>query len=440
MEQKFTLQSQMQYFRERWSSLPDTRKPNNNTKYTIADGVLSAFAVFFMQSSSFLAHQRLLQSKKGRNNACNLFQVTEIPSDAQIRNLVDTLSNKAFDEDFWYILDELKSQQHLLGFRNDLQTNAIALDGVNFYSSEKISCAKCLRREDRNGVEHFYHSAITPVFVKPGQAQVLPLPPEFIVPQDGHEKQDCERNAAKRWLEQYHGRFSAYAVTYLGDDLYANQPLCQLLAETYQQFFIFVCKPESHEGLYQWLDFLEKTASLETVTQRHWNGKRGELWRYRFVPQVPLRNGDDALLVNWFELVITDEKTGATLYQNSFVTNHTITAANVAELTQVGRARWKIENENNNTLKTKGYHFEHNFGHGSQDLANVLATLNLLAFLLHTVQELLTPAYQRLRQALGARKTFFNDLRALTRYMIFDSWDDLFRFMEDGLEITPLPP
>jgi hypothetical protein len=66
--------------------------------------------------------------------------------------------------------------------------------------------------------------------------------------------------------------------------------------------------------------------------------------------------------------------------------------------------------------------------------------LNLLAFLLHTVQELLTPAYQRLRQALGARKTFFNDLRALTRYMIFDSWDDLFRFMEDGLEITPLPP
>ncbi|MBN1452211.1 MAG: hypothetical protein JW963_14445 [Anaerolineales bacterium] len=87
-----------------------------------------------------------------------------------------------------------------------------------------------------------------------------------------------------------------------------------------------------------------------------------------------------------------------------------------------------------------GYHFEHNFGHGSQDLANVLATLNILAFLLHTVRELLTPAYQRLRQALGARKTFFNDVRALTRYMVFDSRDDLFRFMEDGLEISPASP
>lgn len=440
MEQTLSLPSLMRYYREHWSTLPDTRKANNNMKYTVADGVLSAFAVFFMQSSSFLAHQRLLQSKKGRSNARSLFQVLEIPSDPQIRNLLDALAHKSFGEDFWHILDEMRSQQQLLRFRNDLQTYAIALDGVNFFSSEKISCAKCLRRTDRAGTEHFYHSAITAVFVKPGQAQVLPLPPEFIAPQDGQEKQDCERNAAKRWLGQYHGHFSAHSVTYLGDDLYANQPLCQLIAETYQQFFIFVCKPESHEGLYQWLDFLEKNDSLQTVTQRHWNGKRGELWRYRFAPQIPLRNGEDALLVHWFELVITNEKTGETLYQNSFVTNHPVTAANVAALAQVGRARWKIENENNNTLKTKGYHFEHNFGHGSQDLANVLAILNLLAFLLHTVQELLTPAYQRLRQALGARKTFFNDLRALTRYMIFDSWDDLFRFMEDGLELAPLPP
>jgi hypothetical protein len=104
------------------------------------------------------------------------------------------------------------------------------------------------------------------------------------------------------------------------------------------------------------------------------------------------------------------------------------------QLAEVGRTRWKIENENNNTLKTKGYHLEHNFGHGQQDLANVLTTLNMLAFLLHTVQEIMEPAYQCLRHALGARKTFFDDLRALTRYILFESWDDLFAFMEDGLE------
>ena len=50
-----------------------------------------------------------------------------------------------------------------------------------------------------------------------------------------------------------------------------------------------------------------------------------------------------------------------------------------------GRARWKIENENNNTLKTAGYHLEHNFGHGKQYLASLLATMNILAFLFHTM-------------------------------------------------------
>ena len=121
------------------------------------------------------------------------------------------------------------------------------------------------------------------------------------------------------------------------------------------------------------------------------------------------------------------------------MTNHPITVVNVANVVLAGRTRWKIENENNNTLKTKGYHLEHNFGHGHQHLSNVLICLNLLAFLVHTVQEILTPAYQQLRQALGARQTFFDDLRALTRYIIFESWEALFLFMLDGLEIA-VPP
>ncbi len=81
-KQALSLQGIMTYFRKRWSTAPDVRKPSNSTKYTIADGILAAFSVFFMQSSSFLAHQRLLQNKQGRNNARSLFQA---PSDPQIR-------------------------------------------------------------------------------------------------------------------------------------------------------------------------------------------------------------------------------------------------------------------------------------------------------------------------------------------------------------------
>lgn len=91
--------------------------------------------------------------------------------------------------------------------------------------------------------------------------------------------------------------------------------------------------------------------------------------------------------------------------------------------------------ENNNTLKTKGYHLEHNFGHGKEYLSQLLLTMNLLAFLYHTVLHLVDTAYQLIRKKLPTRKTFFDDLRALTRYMYFNNWQQLLRFMMTGLEI-----
>ena len=436
MANPFTLQHIISQFKSHWDTAPDIRKPNNNMRYTITDAIMCAYSVFFMQSNSFLAHQRILQQKMGRNNAASLFEIERIPSDPQIRNLLDPLDVKHFHANFWAIYDNFKSFGHLEGFRSKLGTFLVAADGLTYFSSENISCPECLKRQDRNGTEHFYHSAITPVIVKPGYEQVLPLPPEFIVPQDGNEKQDCERTAAKRWLAQHHQRFEQYTITYLGDDLYANQPLCQLIEQTYKQFFIFTCKPDSHPCLYEAVAVLEKNAAVEKLSQRRWNGKHGEIWSYCFVNEVPLRAGDDAMNVNWCELVITHEISGAILYQNAFATNHTLTHRNITIVVEAGRSRWKIENENNNVLKTKGYHLEHNFGHGQQHLSNVLVTLNLLAFLTHTIQEITNGVYQALRKKLGARKTFFQDLRALTRYLVFDSWDDLFLFMADRLEIS----
>ncbi|MFA7241961.1 MAG: hypothetical protein WC091_17750 [Sulfuricellaceae bacterium] len=141
-----------------------------------------------------------------------------------------------------------------------------------------------------------------------------------------------------------------------------------------------------------------------------------------------LVNSDDALLVNWCELVTTDIN-GEVIYRNAWATSHAINADNVAEIVKAARARWKIENENNNTLKTKGYHFEHNFGHGKVHLANLLATMILLAFLLHTALDWLDERYRAVRRLLPLRRTFFEHVRALLQYMPFDSWDHLMAFM-----------
>ena len=199
--------------------------------------------------------------------------------------------------------------------------------------------------------------------------------------------------------------------------------------------FILVCKPDSHPTLYEEIELLERVDGVESVTTRCWNGRFTEQRHYRYVNQVPLRAGTNALLVNWCEVTIHRTDTGERIYYNAFATNFELTDESVESVVRSGRARWKAENENNNVLKNYGYNLEHNYGHGEKHLSAVLVTLNLLAFLIHTVLDETNSLYAAIRQELGTRKTFFDDIRALTRYFYFKNWDTLLNFMATQLEI-----
>ncbi len=411
---------------------PDQRT-GKNLVYRIEDAALGAFAVFYTQCPSFLAHQTVMEQAKGKSNAQTLFGLRKIPTDNHIRSLLDPVAPSYVLPLFERVFNELDAAGQIDSFRMRNGELLIALDGTQYHHSESIHCKQCTVSEHQNGHISYAHTVVTPVVVTPGHNRVIPLEPEFIVPQDGHDKQDCETAAAKRWIATYATRYQGRKVTLLGDDLYSRQPLCeQVLAAELN--FIFVCKPSSHATLYEWLEGLERAGGVHThqVMWRH--GKKSYTDTYRFAAQLPLRAGDDALEVNWCELLTTNAA-GKTVYHNAFVTRHAIDQGNVVEIVQAGRARWKIENGNNNTLKTKGYHLTHNFGHGKKHLSALLATFNLLAFLLHTVQDMIDQKYQVLRAHLPTRKTFFDDIRALTRYLCFESYEALLDFMLRGLEI-----
>ena len=422
-------------FHQLLERLPDHRT-GKNTRYMIKDAVLGAFAVFFTQSSSFLAYQRTMKQTKGRSNAESLFGIEQIPCDNQIRTLLDPLAPRRLFPMFTAIFEALEQCGELDTFRVIEGNLLVSLDGTRYFSSKKIHCSNCSHKTLADGTVLYFHDVITPVVAKPGCAHVISLEPEFMLPQDGNEKQDCEITAAKRWVRRNGKRCKAAKVTMLGDDLYSNQPFCELLLQEGLSF-ILVCKPDSHTTLYQWLDFLE--TDIEQFSVRRWNGQFVEIWTYRYVSHVPLRDGDDALFVNWCELTIIHETEGVILHRNAFVTNHTIDQTTIEPIVAAGRARWKSENENNNVLKTKGYHLEHNYGHGTAYLSSFLLTLNLLAFLFHTIFDLLDEKYQQVRAALSTRRTFFNDIRALTRYLLFKSWEDLLDFMIQQLELAPNP-
>ncbi len=416
-----------------FTRLPDYRR-GLNTQYEIKDAAVAAFRVFFTQSPSFLASQRLLQKRKGKNNLQKMFGVSKIPTDTQTKNLLDPIAPALLYHLFPRAVKMLKAEGMLKKFQSYAGQILISNDGTQTISSQKISCQNCSHRQLSNDKTQYFHSVLLPVMVKAGEARVLPLAPEFIMPQDGHEKQDCERAATKRWVHRNKEFLKGWKYTMLGDDLYSNQPLCEAFLEA-ELNFILVCKPDSHVELYKTVDFLAKNGLVEELEERYWNGRYYEKHTYRFVNNVPLRQ-ENPLQVNWFEIIITRESTGKKEYHNSFVTKHEVSSKNVMPLAEDGRTRWKSENETNNTLKNQGYNFEHNFGHGEENLANFLATLNLLAFLLHTLLNLLDAQYQLLRKELVTRVDFFNDLRALLRYMVFDGWDSLMIFMLRALEVS----
>jgi hypothetical protein len=433
MRQELTLDTFVQRLKAK--NLTDKRT-GQNTQYEVNDAAQAAFAIFFMQSASFLAGQRHLRQAKGKSNAETVFKMARIPTDTHIRNLLDPVSPAEMSDEFRYLLAQLADSGHLNQWYVLDKRLAFSLDGVYYYSSKKVSCAQCQRREHRENDVVFMHSAITPVVVAPDYPHVLAYVPEFIVPQDGVEKQDCEVNAAKRWVRQEQTTLSRYRAILLGDDLYSKQPLCETVLAGGCDF-IFVCHREAHPALYAVVDAVAELSRLSTISQRHWNGQYGEIWTYHFLNHVPLRGGDDALDVNWCDLLVTHEETGEVLYRNEWVTSLALDETKTPDVVACGRARWKSENENNNVLKNHGYHINHNFGHGQEHLSTTLLTLNLLAFLLHTIAQVADEVYQQVRQALGKRRTFFNDVEALMRYLIFSDWQSVLRFMFVQLELEP---
>ena len=155
------------------------------------------FQCFSCKANRFLDYQRHLESHHGNSNARSLFGMMSVPTAPQIRNILDGIPATALSGMFHCVYQALKHQGHLKPFQFLGGGLLIALDGTRYFDSHKLHCQQCSSRKHKNGSITYFHSAILPVIVAPGQAQVISLAPEFITPQDGYEKQDCEVAAAK---------------------------------------------------------------------------------------------------------------------------------------------------------------------------------------------------------------------------------------------------
>lgn len=419
------LEKCLSHLRESFAAMPDKRT-GSNRQYFMEDVGMGAFSVFFMQQPSFLAFQRTLHQNTGRDNTQTLFGMNNIPTDNHIRNMLDGISPDHFVEDYFFIIDELESAGISVVRNNMEKYTLIALDGSEYYCSKNICCQNCNTRLRTNGEREYYHSFFAASIVKPGKKEVFSLPPEFITPQDGSNKQDCEWNALKRWLDRFSDRCKKYNPIYLGDDLYSKNEICMRILQS-EGHFIFTCKDTSHKTLMEY----RKGLVPETYHEIRGKCKQKREYFYSWLKDLPIRDGEDTITVNWIDVKISIPG-GRTTYNASFITDLNPDTSNIVELVSCARARWKIENETFNVLKNKGYHLEHNFGHGKQTLSSVLVALNLIAFSLHAACDAYESDWQKAREICGARNRMFNILWSLTAYLVFPTWSAFLDMVATG--------
>ena len=414
------------------SNIVDSRKQRTNLIYSLKDIILSAFSIFYFQNKSWLSFQRDIDTSKGISNAKTIFGIEDIPSDNHIRKVLDKITPESFKKVYEIILDKLRAIGILDKFNFLDNYMLVALDGTHYHSSKNISCNCCQSKTNSDtGEVHYYHSVITPTIVHPNMKKVIPLMQEFISNDDGEEKQDCEVNASKRWLDSFNNPTEKKLII-LGDDLYSREPMINKVLEQ-NHSYIFVAKTTSHKYLYEQINMIKNLETCDTkIISKMVNGKK-QIFTYNYINSLSIKspNGDTQHPprdVNWCEVIVTNDS-GRKLYHNSFVTDIKLTLNNVIDITLAGRTRWKIENENNNTLKTKGYHLSHNFGHGKENLSKTLCSLNILAFLFHTVQELDDDLYIELRENIGTREEFFTGINFLTTLFNFKSLNKMLEFI-----------
>ena len=390
---------------------------NSVGRMSLPDCLMTGLAIFGLKFPSLLKFDIGKREAQVKKNLRTLYGVSDIPSDTYLRERLDEVLPGSLRRPFNKILALLQRGKELESYRYLNGAYLISVDGTGQYNSKKIHCEECCEKHHRNGEVSYYHQLLGAVMVHPDKRIVIPFAPEPITKQDGANKNDCERNASKRLLENIRREHPHLKLIIVEDGLASNGPHIELLKSLDMQF-ILGAKPDDHKFLFDWV----KHARCEEYEEVD---KKGLKQHYKFINDVPLNDAHFDLRVNFLEYWET--KSDGTPGQHfSWVTDIKLNKNNVKLIMKGGRARWRIENETFNTLKNQGYNFEHNYGHGNKHLCSVFTMLMMLSFLIDQVQALCCPFFQAARKSAGTYRDLWSEMKTLFRYTFWESWESFY--------------
>jgi hypothetical protein len=412
--------------RNGFGRIPDHRQATSSISLT--DALMSAFAMFSLKDPSLLAFEQ----RRADGNLKALFGIGQIPSDTQMREILDPLDPEHLRPSFGGVFHQLQRGKALEPFEFYAGCYQLSLDGTGYFSSQKIHCASCQVKEHNSQVVTYQHQMLAAVIVHPDLKEVIPLAPEPIQKQDGSTKNDCERNAARRLLRKIRQQHPRLKLIVVEDGLSSNGPHVRDLIECGMHFILGV-KPGDHPFLFQQVEAARWEGRSPKLTRREGDITCEVSW----VWSVPLNESNQDLRVDFLEYKEYDSQ-GNCRRHFTWITDLHITCRTAWLFAKGGRARWRIENETFNTLKNQGYHYEHNYGHGEQNLSVVFAMLMMLTFLVDQTQQLCCGLFRAVWEKLGSKRALWDNLRSHFRHFRFRSMRDLYEAIlyDRGKEVS----
>ena len=398
-----------------FASLDDGRA--FNASYALLDALKAAFAIYSLKVPSLFQFRTMSQAED--HNLSTVYQIGRIPSDNGLRKLLDGLDPAALRSGFAHLARHVRACGLLRRYVVWQGYVAVSVDGVEHFCSKKVSCPHCLERRHRDGSVSHYHAMLSAVVVKPGLAEVLPLDHEPMTQQDGEIKNDCERTAVHRLLANFETTHPGLATIFVLDALYACAPVVERLGQNPHWRYLIGVKDKGHAHLFAQFDELD---SQYKIPWREWKQNREE-YAVGYANDLELNAAHAKVRVHMLYAIIRDAKGKETTF--TFVTNIKLKEDNLAQLLAVGRSRWKIENETFNTLKNQGYHFEHNYGHGKENLCTVMAYLMMLAFWVDQLQQAANRKFGALLAGLKTRVKLWDAIRSVFRVVPVGSMDQV---------------
>lgn len=395
------------------------------------DCLMSGLAIFSLKYPSLFQFEVDRQNPERRclnHNLTSLYKIKNVPCDTYLRERLDDLPLDTIRPAFASLIATLQRGKALEKWKFLDNKFLISLDGSGFFSSSEVHCNQCCEKVLHKGTDKetitYQHQILVGSIISPLMKQVLPIAFEPIVKEDGALKNDCEKNCAKRWLKLFRAHHPQMPVCIVADGLYSNAPFIKALKES-RCSYILVAKEDDHKYMYDYF----RAGDGEDVGEYRFKGKESDQF-YRFMNDVPLNETNHDLKVNVLYYEEINQKSGKKT-RWLWVTDTKLTKDNVKSTMKAGRSRWKIENETFNTLKTLGYNFEHNYGHGYNGLSNLFAGLMLLAFTVDQILEAINLEYQRVRSSTSSRRALFEKIRTHFEIFMISSFERLYEAMVD---------